>query len=88
MQIEEEVCDGGGGEAAGGEDCSETVCDTVETEECYTKYESRQEGGPYTHVSRYEEKCDTVYKERGSTEYELECTTGNRKSKNERMDYW
>ena len=37
------------------------MCDTVETEECYTKYE---------------EECETVYKERCSTEYELECTTG------------
>ena len=45
------------------EDCGdeETICDTVETEECYTKYE---------------DECETVYKERCSTEYELECTTG------------
>ena len=39
----------------------ETVCDTVDTEECFTKYE---------------EECETVYKERCSTEYELVCTTG------------
>ena len=35
-----------------------------------------KKGGPYSHVSRYEEKCDTVYKESCSTEYKLECTTG------------
>ena len=40
-QVEEEDCSGGEGGAgdAVGENCeeSETVCDTVETEECYTK---------------------------------------------------
>ena len=39
-QVEEEDCSGGGGEGgSAGEDCAETetVCDTVETEECYTK---------------------------------------------------
>ena len=48
--MEEEECDDKG-----------TVCATLETEYCYTKYE---------------EECETVYKERCSTEYELECTTG------------
>ena len=45
----------------GGVGEEETICDTVESEECYTKYE---------------DECETVYKERCSTEYELECTTG------------
>ena len=50
QDTEEEVCDE-----------EDTICDTVESEECYTKYE---------------DECETVYKERCSTEYELECTTG------------
>ena len=40
------------------------MCDTVETEECFTKYE---------------QECETFYKERCSTEHELECTTGEQK---------
>ena len=43
------------------QDEGETVCETVESEECFTKYE---------------QECETLYKERCSTEYELECTTG------------
>ena len=65
-QVEEEDCSGGAGDGGdAGENCSETetICDTVETEECYTKYE---------------QKCEQVYKERCSTEYELECTTGEK----------
>ena len=66
LQVEEEDCSGGAGDGGdAGENCSETetICDTVETEECYTKYE---------------QKCEQVYKERCSTEYELECTTGEK----------
>ena len=40
-QVEEEECSGGAGQGGNvGQDCSETetVCDTVETEECYTKW--------------------------------------------------